>query len=81
MRGQLMNRKDLKSNISQDYQQQNNNSFFSPVNPKKEMLIDYNFEKRKQSEQKKYNYQQEGNIQDLRGVSEKSLPQPTQVKD
>jgi len=45
-----MNRKDLKSNISQDYQQQNNNSFFSPVNPKKEMLIDYNFEKRKQSE-------------------------------
>ena len=81
MRGQLMNRKDLKSNISQDYQQQNNNSFFSPVNPKKEMLIDYNFKKRKQSEQKKYNYQQEGNIQDLRGVSGKSLPQPTQVKD
>lgn len=81
MRGQLMNRKDLKSNISQDYQQQNNNSFFSPVNPKKEMLIDYNFEKRKQSEQKKQNYLHEGNIHNLRGASGKSLPQSTQLKD
>jgi len=47
LKGQLMNRKDLKSNVSQDYQGPPlKNSFFSPLSGRKEdnSLVDYNFD-------------------------------------